>query len=153
VAELLPYIGVLILTQTLNSTTGNIFILYGKEKMLFRLGIPVNIVLSAAIATGAIFSYVHVLRLYSLAFIVVNLPLVMYVGFKRSFGFEMKEILSFWVPKIVLSAFMIGFIWVENVYLTATCSLIYLVHLIIRQREDIKNGYSLLLRKLKPAKS
>ncbi len=153
VAELLPYIGVLILTQTLNSTTGNIFILYGKEKMLFRLGIPVNIVLIAAIATGAVFSYVHVLRFYSLAFIVVNLPLVMYVGFKRSFGFEMKEILSFWVLKIVLSALMVVFIWIGNTYLTAACSLIYLIHLIIRQREDIKNGYNLLMRKLKVVKS
>ena len=37
VAELLPYIGILILTQTLNSTTGNIYILLGKEKVLMRI--------------------------------------------------------------------------------------------------------------------
>ena len=45
VAELLPYIGILILTQTLNSTTGNIYILLGKEKTLMRIGIPTSIVI------------------------------------------------------------------------------------------------------------
>ncbi len=153
VADLLPYIGILILTQTLNSTTGNIFILYSKEKIMFRLGIPVNIVMIAAIATGAFFSYVHVLRFYSLSFLLVNLPLVMYIGFRRSFGFEMKEILTFWVPKIALSAFMVVSIWIGYTWLTVAFAFIYLVHLIIRQREDLANGYRLLKRKLKPAKS
>ncbi|MEN8229374.1 MAG: oligosaccharide flippase family protein [Bacteroidota bacterium] len=153
VAELLPYIGVLLLTQTLNSTTGNIFILYSKEKIMFRLGIPINIVLIAAIATGAVFSYVHVLRFYALAFVLVNLPLVMHIGFRRSFGFEMKEIISFWLPKIALSALMIVSIWMEYIWFTIALAAIYLVHLIIRQREDIANGYNLLIRKLRPAKS
>lgn len=149
VAELLPYIGVLILTQTLNSTTGNVFILYGKEKTLFRLGIPVNIILISAIATGAFFSYVHVLRFYSLAFVAVNLPLVMFYGFKQSFGFEIKEIMSFWIPKILLSLFMIVSIWTEQLWLTILFTIIYLLHLIIRQREDIANGFRFIARKLK----
>ena len=46
VAELLPYVGILILTQTLNSTTGNIFILKGKERILMLLGIPGNIAIT-----------------------------------------------------------------------------------------------------------
>jgi PST family polysaccharide transporter len=152
VAELLPYIGVLILTQTLNSTTGNIFILYGKEKILFRLGIPVNIVLIAAIAAGAVFSYVHVLRFYALSFVVVNLPLVMHYGFRLSFGFQMREIVSFWMPKIVLSALMIVSIWTEYQVLTIVFASVYLMHLIIRQRDDIKSVYRYLIKKMKPAR-
>lgn len=147
VAELLPYIGVLILTQTLNSTTGNIFILYGKEKMLFRLGLPTNIIMIAAIATGALFSYVHVLRFYALSFTLINLPLVMYYGFKRSFGYETREILSFWTLKILLSALLIFSIWLEYRWVTPGLVLLYLVHLIIRQRQDIQNIYKFLLKK------
>ncbi len=54
VAELLPFIGILILTQTLNSTTGNIFILLGKERTLFRIGIPTSIIIILAILGGAL---------------------------------------------------------------------------------------------------
>jgi O-antigen/teichoic acid export membrane protein len=147
VAELLPYIGVLILTQTLNSTTGNIFILYGKEKMLFRLGIPSNIIMIAAIASGALFSYVHILIFYALSFRAINLPLVMHYGFKLSFGFEMKEILSFWLPKILLSLLIILSIWGAYTWFTLAFTLLYLLHLVVAQREDIRNGFRYLVNR------
>lgn len=147
VAELLPYIGVLILTQTLNSTTGNIFILYGKEKTLFRLGIPSNIIMIAAIASGALFSYVHILIFYALSFTAINLPLVMHYGFKLSFGFEMKDILSFWLPKILLSVLMILSIWGGYKWFTLAFTLLYLLHLVVRQREDIGKGYRYLVNR------
>ncbi|MBN1187065.1 MAG: oligosaccharide flippase family protein [Bacteroidales bacterium] len=152
VAELLPYIGVLILTQTLNSTTGNIFILYQKERMLFRLGLPVNIILVLAIVAGAIFSYVHILRFYALAFILVNLPLVVHYGFRVSFGFDYKEILPFWIPKISLSVLMIVSIWIKYEWVTIFLALIYLIHLVIMQREDFAKVYRYLVRKIYSSK-
>jgi len=115
--------------------------------MLFRLGLPTNIIMIAAIATGALFSYVHVLRFYALSFTLINLPLVMYYGFKRSFGYETREILSFWTLKILLSALLIFSIWLEYRWVTPGLVLLYLVHLIIRQRQDIQNIYKFLLKK------
>jgi teichuronic acid exporter len=147
VAELLPYIGVLILTQTLNSTVGNIFILYNKERVLFRLGLIINLVLIAAIATGAAFSYVHVMRFYALAFIIVNLPLVVHYGFRLSFGFDLKGLLFFWVPKIALSFFMIISIWIQMEWLTFVLAILYLIHLVIRQKEDIVSTLRYLHRR------
>ena len=153
VAELLPYIGVLILTQTLNSTVGNVFILYNRERILFRLGMFINLILILAIATGAFFSYVHVLRFYALAFVLINLPLVLHYGFRISFGFKPKEILSFWIPKIALSFLMIISIWTKYEWVTFSLALAYLVHLIIRQREDIRNIYRYLVMKFKLARN
>ena len=49
VAQLLPFVGILTLTQTLNSTTGNIYILFNKEKVLFQIGIPTSIAIIGAI--------------------------------------------------------------------------------------------------------
>ena len=152
VAELLPYIGVLILTQTLNSTTGNIFILYGKEKILMRIGIPTNLVIIAAIALGAVFSYVHVLRFYCLAFIAVDIPFVMYYGFKKSFGFKTSIILYFWVPKVILSVLLIFTIWFKYKWMTMIIMFIYLVHLVIDQRNDIVSTFRFVTKKLKVAK-
>ncbi len=137
VADLLPYIGILILTQTLNSTTGNIFILYKKENVLMKIGIPTNIMIIVAIAWGSIYSMVHVLRFYSLVFIIVDIPFVMYYGFKKSFGFDTPTILRFWIPKLVLSTLLVVSVWINMTWLSVVLMLIYLVHLIILQKDDI----------------
>jgi len=139
VAELLPYIGILILSQTLNSTTGNIFILKGKERTLMLLGIPTNIVIILSIGAGAFFSIVHVLRFYSLAFVIFDIPLVLYYGFKKTFGYDTKTILKFWLPKIILSVLMIISVWTDYTWITACLATTYLIHLLISQKDDIHN--------------
>lgn len=139
VADLLPYIGILILSQTLNSTTGNIFILKGKERILMLLGIPTNLVIILSIAAGAFFSMVHVLRFYALAFVIFDIPLVMYYGFKKSFGFDTKTILAFWLPKVILSVLMIISVWMNHTWITAILAALYLLHLLVSQRDDIAN--------------
>ena len=147
VAALLPYIGVLILTQTLNSTTGNIFILYKKENVLMKIGIPTNLAIIAAIVLGSFFSMVHVLRFYALVFVVIDIPFVLYYGFKKSFGFDTRTILKFWIPKVVISLLMIITIWVDNTWMTALLMLVYLVHLIVDQQEDIVKTYGFIMKK------
>ncbi|MCK4747328.1 MAG: oligosaccharide flippase family protein [Bacteroidales bacterium] len=153
VAELLPYIGILILTQTLNSTTGNIFILYNREKTMLRISIPINIMLIAAIVLGALLSYVNVLRFYTLGFIVINLPVVLYYGYKVSFGFDWKEILKFWIPKILLSVLLFFTVWLDYLWLMIGFSGIYLVHLLVLQKEDIASVYGFILKKIKKSKN
>ncbi len=147
VADLLPYIGILILTQTLNSTTGNIFILYKKESILMKIGIPTNLMIIAAIALGAFFSMVHVLRFYALVFIAIDIPFVMYYGFKKSFGFETRVILKFWIPKVLLSLLLVISVWLGTTWLTLLLMTIYLIHLIIDQKEDITKTYSFVVNK------
>lgn len=137
VAELLPYIGILILTQTLNSTTGNIYILYGKERLLMLLGIPYDVVVVLAIGAGAFFSVTHILIFYTLVTVGIGLPINMYYGFKKSFGFETKVILYFWVPKVLLSLLLVFTVWFDYKWITVILMFIYLVHLLIDQREDI----------------
>jgi teichuronic acid exporter len=148
VASLLPYIGILIMTQTLNSTTGNIFILYGKEKALMLLGIPTNILIIGSIAFGAMFSMIDILRVYSIVFVGIVIPCVLYWGFKKAFGFDMKTILKFWVPKLTLSLFIIISIWMDTWYLTIGLLCVYLIHLILAQRKDIYNTFMFVKNKL-----
>jgi O-antigen/teichoic acid export membrane protein len=148
VAELLPYIGILILTQTLNSTTGNIFILLGKENMLFRIGIPTSIIIIAAIIAGAFFSIVHILLFYTVSIVCIDIPIVLYYGFKKSFGYSNRVILNFWIPKLGLSTLMIISVWSELQWLTIAFALLYLTHLLIRQRQDINSTYKFVLKKI-----
>lgn len=152
VAELLPYIGILILSQTLNSTTGNIFILKGKERMLMLLGIPTNFVIIASIGIGAIFSMVHVLRFYALAFVIFDIPLVMYYGFKKSFGYDNRTILKFWMPKVLLSVLMIFSVWTAATWITILLCTLYLIHLLISQKDDIVSMSGYFRKKFLPGK-
>jgi O-antigen/teichoic acid export membrane protein len=149
VAELLPYVGILILTQTLNSTTGNIFILKGKERTLMLLGIPTNLVIIGAIAAGAFFSMVHVIRFYAIAAVTFDIPMVIYFGFKKSFGFENKVILKFWLPKLILSVLLIITVWLGLTWYTALLTTVYLVHIVTDQKEDISNLFRVLIRRIK----
>ncbi|MBN1182566.1 MAG: lipopolysaccharide biosynthesis protein [Bacteroidales bacterium] len=149
VAELLPYVGILILVQTLNNTTGNIFILKGKEKMMMWLGIPVNTIIIGAIAVGALFSMVHVLRFYALSSVALDIPLVAYFGFKKAFGFENKVIIKFWLPKIILSVILIITIWLNLTWLTIIFVFLYFVHLAIDQKEDIFNLFRMFRIKIR----
>lgn len=149
VADLLPYIGILILSQTLNSTTGNIFILKGKERMLMLLGIPTNIVIIVSIGAGAFFSMVHVLRFYALAFVIFDIPLVMYYGFKKSFGYDTKTILKFWLPKVFLSVLLIMSVWLNYTFITAILASLYLIHLLASQRDDLKNIFRFAKNKVR----
>jgi teichuronic acid exporter len=149
VADLLPYIGILILTQTLNSTTGNIFILYKKENVLMKIGIPTNIMIIVAIAWGSIYSMVHVLRFYSLVFIIIDIPFVMYYGFKKSFGFDTPTILRFWIPKLVLSTLLVVSVWINMTWLSVLLMLIYLAHLIILQKDDIVQTTGYLWKRMR----
>jgi PST family polysaccharide transporter len=148
VAKLLPYIGILILTQTLDSTTGNIFILYKKENTLMKIGIPTNMVIIAAIALGSFFSVIHVLRFYAIVSIVFDKPFVLYYGFKKSFGISTKVILDFWIPKLVLSILMIVSVWLDYKWLTAGLLTLYFVHLVINQKEDIVKTFNFVLKKV-----
>ena len=142
VADLLPYIGILILSQTLNSTTGNIFILKRKEKTLMLLGIPTNIVIIVSISAGAFFSMVHVLRFYSLAFVLFDIPLVMYYGFKKSFGFDNIT------PKVILSVLLIISVWIKLNELTVLLMSLYFIHLIVNQKDDIINTWRYMKKKI-----
>jgi teichuronic acid exporter len=148
VAEFLPFIGILILTQTLNSTTGNIFILYGKENVLMRISIPTNIMIVAAIVTGIFFSVKHVLIFYTLAFILTDVPFVLYYGFKKSFGYGTREILMFWIPKLLLSTLMVFSVWFSFQWVTVILMALYLAHLIANQRDDIFKTFNFLIKKI-----
>jgi teichuronic acid exporter len=148
VAELLPYVGILILMQTLNSTTGNIFILKGKERTLMLLGIPTNIVIIGAIAAGAFFSMLHVMRFYTIASVAFDIPMTVYFGFKKSFDFENKVILKFWLPKILLSILLIVSVWTGHTWITIILVALYLTHLLINQQDDILNMFNFVRRRL-----
>jgi hypothetical protein len=100
-----------------------------------------------AIGAGAFFSYVHILRFYTIAIVGFDIPINIYYGFKKSFGYSNQEILKFWLLKIVLSSLIIATVWLEYRLITVALMLSYLIHLIILQRDDIVQIFGFLKKK------
>lgn len=165
VAEFLPYMGVLILIQTINSTTGHVYILMHKEKVMFRVGLASSSIIILLFSLGSIFSTDHMLFFYSTGFILFILPLNLIFGFHRSFKFSVKEVLKFWLPKMIMAVIMLASNFydiqrewnVENWYLTDTFRLtlsqitfiVYGIYVYIDQQKNVKKLGCILRQKLR----
>jgi O-antigen/teichoic acid export membrane protein len=152
VADLLPYFGLLMIIQTLLSTVGNIYILFDKEKVLFRIGGLTAIVMIAAILSGAYFSVVQIARFYALSYILLTVPINLYMGFYKAIGFHPMSIIRFWIPKLVLILGMLISIWLDKSLITYFLLGIYFGHIVIFQWHDLKKMVELVVRRLRKKK-
>ena len=148
VAEIIPYFGVLILTQTLMSTTGQVYVMLNKEKILFRIGAASAIFMISGIVIGALFSVVDVARFYSLTFCSIILPLNFYFGFYKAFKFPFRRITIYWVPKILLSILLLVTIWIQMDILKLVILGLYGMHLGVIQHKDVTKGYYILKKRI-----
>ncbi len=102
VAKLLPYFGLLVMTQTLLSTLGNLMVVEQKERALMYAGWVGSVCLVAGIIFGAVISLTAIAAFYALAFIVLVLPFNIIYLMRNKLKF-VTCIASFWVPKFILS--------------------------------------------------
>ncbi len=149
VADFLPFFGLLILFQTLISTTGNIFVLVNREKTLFYLGGISALATIASIVIGAFYSVMAIAISYTICNLVITIPLNVYYGFYKTFRFEARFINSFWVTKIILGIFiLLANIFGEYYQLVILVSL-YGIHLIYSERNQIAQVYVLIRSRLR----
>lgn len=137
VAPFLPYFGLLVLSQTLISTTGNIFILFRKERVLMYLGAVSSTIMVGSIILGSLYSVLDIARFYSLGFLAVIVPINLVVAFGKTFGFEPRKVIKFWTPKIALSLVMLFSIWTDRYVVSVSAIVLYFLHLIYFQKSDI----------------
>lgn len=149
VAELLPYFGILIMFQTMISTTGHVFILLEEEKRFMYLGVTSAIIMVLAIISGAFYSMLMVAIAYAFSYMIFIVPIFLYFGFYKIFGYSMGQILKFWLPKLIMGlGLMISVYFEKQVYLYFLLG-IYLLHLLYNQRNELLKIRELTLRKLK----
>jgi O-antigen/teichoic acid export membrane protein len=108
VAALLPYFGLLIFSQHLLSSVGNLLVLKGEERALMYSGWVGAIITISSIFFGAMYSIIAIAQCYSLGFIVLVLPFNIWFIYYKTLKFPPIVLLKFWSPIIILSIF----IWV-----------------------------------------
>jgi PST family polysaccharide transporter len=147
VADFLPYFGILIMFQSLMVNNGQIFILLEKEKTFMYFGIFESLLRIIAMIIGAFFSVKGILIARVISYLVLIIPLALYIGFYKSFNFSIAFIIRFWLPKTILGYLIFIFIFIDNQNSLIICTLIYLVHIVYYQRKDLFKLKSILLNK------
>ncbi len=137
VANYLPYIGAIIPLQTLTISAMDLYMLAKKERVYLTLGIPMSLILVAGIVAGAFYSSYHVIRFYALAFVVVQIPVDLFFGHYRILKFSAKQIVYFWMPKVILTTGMIFSIWQFNRIITAILVVAYITFDLLQYGKDI----------------
>jgi O-antigen/teichoic acid export membrane protein len=148
VAEFLPYFGILIIFQTLVGSYGHIFILMEKEKMFMKIGIISALILVLSIVIGAFYSVKLIAISYTVCFMIIILPISLYYGFYKTLGFDVADILKFWLPKMIIAYLvLIALIfnlegWVYGLML------LYGIHLFYFQRNDLNKLKNMVMTKM-----
>lgn len=137
VADLLPYFGILIMFQTLISTTGHIYILLEKEKTMMYLGVVSAFLLVLAIVIGSFYSVECIAITYTSCFLVILVPINVYIGFIKTFGFSWSYIMKFWVPKTTLGILIFVSVLLEKEIWLVGLIIIFLIHLLYYQKNEI----------------
>lgn len=147
VGQLLPYFGILILSQSLLSTSGSILVLQGREKALMYSGWVGAVLLISAIAVGALFSLVSIAQLYSITFVALVLPFNIYYIFYKSLGFNWQPLLKFWSPILLLSILLWVACYFNLSFLKVAAIMILFTNTIVSSRNEVKKGIRIILDK------
>lgn len=146
VAKLLPYFGLLIMTQTINSTMGSLLILEKKEKTLMYTGWITSALLIAGIIYGATISLVSIGAFYALAYIALVMPFNIIYVFRLKLNY-VSGIITFWLPKILFSFLIWMCIYYNYNKAVIVLIIIWAITLLLNARAEIAKAYSYVIDK------
>ncbi len=149
VAQLLPYFGLLLLSQSLLSTIGNILVLMRREEVLRISGWISAAVIITSIVFGASISLLAIAQFYSLAFIAVVLPFHLFYVYINVLKFSAKSMLMFWGPNILFSLAIWFTCYYEMELARTVLLLLFFVVMIFNARAEVARILLLLTSSLK----
>jgi len=138
VADLLPYFGLLIFTQSLVSTSGHLLILYKKEKAFMICGWITALFLISFIIFGATISLEGIAQFYSLSYIVFVILLNVFYIYVKTLGLNKKRVYRFWFPKVALSLALWFCLYFRLDYLQNVMIAVFVIYLLISGRPLLK---------------
>jgi teichuronic acid exporter len=130
VASFLPYFGILIFTQTLLSTVGQLLILENKERQFMVSGWISAVFIIGGILLGARISLVAIAQFYSLFYIVFVLTYNIIHIYIITLKFDIQKSVWFWFTKIAFSLLLwlsVYFNMDTFKYITLLCMFLYVM--------------------------
>lgn len=148
VADYLPYFGVFTLFQTLMVNNGQFYLLLKREKTFMLVGVFGDIIRVVATIVGAFFSVEGIIIARLLVYVLINMPIHLYIGFYKTFNYSIEIILKFWAPKILIGMLLFIGIYFQELFLSVIVIIVYFVHLIVYQRKDILSLAAIVKKRL-----
>ncbi len=148
VSPFLPYIGILILVQTVLMATRDFYVLQNEEKTVLKITVINSIVSIAGILTGAFFSPLHIILFFTIANTLM-IPVQVIIGFYKALNYKSRELYIFWGPKFLVSALFIYLIYFDYYIYQVILTLIYFIHLFINQKQELLKFVTLFRNWLK----
>lgn len=147
VSPLLPYIGIMLLFNSLINTTPSVFILFKRERTLFFVNLANSAITIALVIAGGFISMVHILKFLALGQLLITLPIYLYFGFYKSFGFKPRAITGFFFPSIIF-----GILLFASVEFFGTAPKLIIIagfaaFLLFELRSSVSQGF-LIIRRL-----
>ena len=113
------------------------------------LGVVSALLMVLAIVAGAFYSMMMVAIAYAFSYMVLIVPIFLYFGFYKIFGYTANQIIKFWLPKLLLGvALLLSVYFGMQMYLYLLLGG-YLLHLIYNQRNELLKLKEITVRKLK----
>jgi O-antigen/teichoic acid export membrane protein len=149
VAALLPYFGLLLLSQSLLSTIGNILVLMRREEVLRISGWISAAVILSGIVYGASISLVAIAQFYSLVFIAVVLPYHLFFVYIKVLKFSPRTMFSFWGPNILFSLALWFTCYYHLELMKIILLILFLIVMIYNARNEVTKTLLLISSNLK----
>jgi O-antigen/teichoic acid export membrane protein len=149
VAEMLPYYGLLIFTQTLLATASQILILEGKEKAFMLAGWVSSIILIGGIILGATISLKAIAEYYCLFYLAGSQSFCIFYLYIKTLRFDKKKLFIFWVPRILLSLLIWSSISFGGGVIKISLVLLLIIYTLFDGRKELYKFRSFFLLKVK----
>jgi PST family polysaccharide transporter len=152
VAPFLPYVGLIITFNSIISTMVPVFLLYGKERNLFLVNLASSMMTIVLVIVGGLFSIMHVIKFLALGYLFFTIPVNIYFGFYRSFGFKIGLMLRFWIPTLMFGMFLFISITCDSTLLKLLIIIFYMGFLFYELRGTAKESLKYLLKRIRKKK-
>jgi len=146
VAQYLPYVALILIFNSIISSSGSVYILYEKEKNMYLINMFSSFITIIVVIAGGFISMLHIMRFLVLSNIFIIVPTLAYYGFYKSFQYRPIIILRFWIPLIIYIGILFLASYFNITWLKVMGFVLYLSILLTELRTSVK-GVFLFLKK------
>ncbi len=147
VAQYLPYIGIILIYNSIVITMNSVFLLYEKERNLVIINILLTLSTTFFVLLGAIYSMIHIMIFMTLGIIIINIPIIAFMGFIKTLKFQVSKIIEFSVLFVFSKLLLFISVYMEHNMFKIIFLLSFNIILIYQLRTTVKNSLIFIAKK------
>lgn len=148
----LPFFGIIVLSRTNKTNIEAIFKIHYQERLLFKFGVFNSAITVLSIVLGSLYSPLMIVKMIAFSQTALILPVVVFYVFAYAMKFKFKEIMVFYVPRLILLLGCLITLLLDYYWLSFAQIILYLFFLLFNIRNDLKKLLNLFALKFSATK-